>query len=417
LTFTGYDALLKYHLALFSCDLRAKSNGHIRKRKSMTNSFRAYAILFTALLAVILQIRAAEAFHSGSAAECKECHAGNGAALRGSDESSTCLRCHQAPRGVQRPTGHYVASNYADVRAGMPPLQLTPGGDFGYLKKSYSWTSSGRKSESPGDRHGHNIVAMDFGYSADVKNAVTPGGSYPASKLSCVSCHDAHGKTGGAYRLLGGIGYASRSARGPAFTYGPPVAVAPRDYNRSEALTDTRVAYGQGMSEWCTNCHARIGADAGAANYGHPVGNRAQFTGETISNYHAYVKSGSMNGRGDTSFSSLVPFEEGTDDRILLAQHAKNDGTYTMGPGPGFNVMCLTCHRAHASGWDHMARWNMTADFIVFDGVYPGTENGFAAQRAQGRTAAETRTALYDRPVTLFARHQKGLCNKCHAKD
>jgi hypothetical protein len=64
-----------------------------------------------------------------------------------------------------------------------------------------------------------------------------------------------------------------------------------------------------------------------------------------------------------------------------------------------------------------MARWNMTAEFIIYNDVYPGTDNGSPAQYAQGRTAAETQRAFYDRPKTLFAVYQRGLCNKCHAKD
>jgi hypothetical protein len=296
----------------------------------------------------------------------------------------------------------------------MPPSQLTPGGDFGYLKKSYSWRESGSTRDSMGDQHGHNIVALDYGYQSDSMHSKTPGGIYPSSALSCISCHDPHGKiANGAYRLLGGIGYTTSSAPGMAFTVDAPVVVAPREYNRSEAATDTRVAYGRGMSEWCSNCH--MNGCTGA--YGHPVCSGAKCTNEIISNYNAYVKSGDINGRAGTSYSSLVPFEEGTDDRSVLAQHSKNDGSYTSGPGFGSNAMCLTCHRAHASGWDHMARWNMASEFIVQKGVYPGTDNGAPERNAQGRTEAETLKAYYDRPVNLFASYQRGLCNKCHIRD
>ncbi len=326
---------------------------------------------------------------------------------------------------MRKPTGYYVATNDADLRAGLPPSQLTPGGDFGYLKKSYFWSSSGGDRESSrGERHGHNIVAMDYGYFADNTHLTAPGGNYPAVGFSCVSCHDPHAKisaedgSSGAYRLLGGVGYAASAAAGMAFTVEPPVAVSPRDYNRSEAVTDTRVAYGKGMSEWCSNCHIRVQDNASAvANYGHPVGSNARFTMETISNYNAYVKSGDLTGIGNASYTSLVPFEEGTDDVSILRQHAGNNGRYTAGPDYRSNVTCLTCHRAHASGWDNSARWNMKAEFITYNGVYPGIDNGSPAEYAQGRTAVETERALYDRPSSLFASHQRGLCNKCHARD
>ncbi len=409
----------------------------------MANAIRFSTILIITMLSLFAQGYRAEAFHSGSPDECKECHrdkraagrvfegnAGRGQRVQraafgrstdlvGSDESSTCLRCHQAPRGMRQPTGYYVATADTDLFAGMPPTQLTPGGDFGWLKKNYAWRSADGKAESsPGERHGHNIVAVDYGYDADRTYATVPRGIYPANALSCISCHDPHGViavsgTPGAYRLLGGIGYEPSSARGIAFTVDPPIAVAPRAYNRAETMTDTRVAYGKGMSEWCSNCHA----DGCSGSYGHPTCSSAKCGNEVFTNYNAYVKSGDINGAGSTSYTSLVPFEEGTGETSVLAQHAKTDGSYARGPNSRSNVMCLTCHRAHASGWDHMARWNMAATFIVHKGVYPGINNGAPAECAQGRTLTETQKAYYDRPSTRFATYQKSLCNKCHVRD
>ncbi len=375
---------------------------------------RLYVVFLMVFFIALCMPRTGEAFHSGSASECKECHVDKKGSLQGSDASSTCLRCHEAPPGTRKPTAYYIATNGRDLGAGLPPAQLTPGGDFGYLRRSYSWKASGSKESSPGERHGHNIVSVDYGYQADSAHATTPRGSYPSSALSCVSCHDPHEKiSDNVYRLLGGVGYKTSLAPGMVFTVAPPVAVAPRDYNRPETATDTRVAYGRGMSEWCSNCHTNGCAGA----YGHPVCSGAQCTGEVIANYNAYVKSGDINGRSAASYTSLVPFEEGTNDRMLLAQHAQNDGSYTAGPGYGSNVMCLTCHRAHASAWDHMARWNMNTEFIIHKGVYPGTDNRSSPEYAQGRTTTETRKAYYDKPLTLFASHQRGLCNKCHIRD
>jgi hypothetical protein len=301
-----------------------------------------------------------------------------------------------------------------DLRAGLPPSQLTPGGDFGWLKKSFSWRDSEGLKTSSGDRHGHNIVASNFGYVADSRIRVSSNGRYPSRDMSCISCHDPHGKisSGGAYRLLGGKGYKTSAVPGVVFTADAPVAISPRDYNRSEGATDTRVAYGSGMSEWCGNCHT-----SGCEGRTHPAGKCANCGLETISNYNAYVKSGNINGTAESAYVSLVPFEEGTSTKEILAQHAQSNGSYTKGPESGSNVMCLTCHRAHASGWNSMGRWNMDADFIVYRGKYPGIDNGSPAEQAQGRTAAETQKALYDRPLGRFATTQRGLCNKCHPKD
>ncbi len=362
---------------------------------------------------------AAMSFHTGAAGECEECHEGTDGKLKGFDAGSTCLRCHEAPIGGR--ANYCVATNGADLRGGRPPSQMTPGGDFGYLKKNYRWSlrPGGKEESSPGDGHGHNINAASYNYVADKTHATAPGGSYPAAELSCISCHDPHGKiargdnASGAYRMLGGIGYSPHSARGIVFTVAAPVAVAPREYNRAEAMTSTRVAYGKGMSEWCTNCHTNWCS----GTHGHPTCGNAKCRGNIVANYNGYVKTGAGNGQDNASYTSLVPFEEGIDDKLILAVHASTGGSFTRGPDWNSNVMCLTCHRAHASAWDSITRWNMTATFIVYKGLYPGIDNGAPAELAQGRTSAEMQVAYYGRPCSAFSDYQRSLCNKCHMRD
>ena len=114
----------------------------------------------------------------------------------------------------------------------------------------------------------------------------------------------------------------------------------------------------------------------------------------------------------------LVPFIENTGNYGTLASHAKNDDTYLAGPASSDRVACLSCHRAHATGWEYGLRWNMEGEFMVYNSLYPGTDTTpTVPQFARGRTGAETQAAYYDRPVTKFASYQRVLCNKCHAKD
>jgi hypothetical protein len=113
----------------------------------------------------------------------------------------------------------------------------------------------------------------------------------------------------------------------------------------------------------------------------------------------------------------MVPFEMGTNDYNKLKTTANSTGADRSGPTMEANVMCLTCHRAHASGWDSMTRWNMQSEFIVYNGRYPGIENGAPADVAQGRTSMEIQKTFYDRPARYYAYYQRSLCNKCHAKD
>jgi hypothetical protein len=220
----------------------------------------------------------------------------------------------------------------------------------------------------------------------------------------------------GVYRLLGGIGYTRSSGGNEPFRFNPPAAVSPMDYNRTETDSDTRVAYGSGMSEWCTNCHSTF---FGSKNVpGHPAGSLIKMSPRLIANYNAYVASGNTSGNSSSSYTSMVPFEMGTSDYLLMKRTARSDGSMTAGPDTVSNVMCLTCHRAHASGWDKAARWNMKAEFLVYNGDYPGVDRtDVPVNVSQGRTKAEIRRAFYERPASRYAFYQRSLCNKCHTLD
>ena len=397
-----------------------------------------------------------QAFHSGGVAECSGCHSmhspkPNGSFLLiGTDQSSTCLTCHLHP-GDTGPSSYHIATADADMGPGVAPKQRTPGGDFGWLRKDYSFTVRGTTTTENGRTHGHNIVAIDVaGYVADADNTTAPGGTFSSAQLGCQSCHDPHGRvrrrsdgtyaTGatlggvaarivgsgsygaiplagqavGTYRLLRGLG--DNTQTGVTFN-DVAVAVANSTYNRTEASTQTRTAYGASgtytWGNWCASCHPNMHS---AGNYVHPTD---QALGTDVANvYSAYVKSGDMSGSAASSYNSLVPFMENTGDIATLASHAKIDNSYLNGPSSSDKVSCLSCHRAHASGWKEALRWNMEGEFMVYNSLYPGTDTTpTAPQFAQGRLSGETQAAYYDRPVTQFASYQRVLCNKCHGKD
>ncbi len=435
-------------------------------------------IKFAFAAALALSAGSASAFHDGGVAYCEGCHtmhnSRNGAPmgpgtqfvgktylLQGTDQSSTCLICHGKGTG-----GYNVFTN---ASATVTPKNWTPGGDFGWIKLGdRSWTYP-RAGANVAQARGHNVVAADKGVAADTRFVTAPGGVFPANQLHCSACHDPHGKyrltvagtydanpgftkgapslagaavksvpihasgsygeaptataAVGAYRLLAGVGYRPASvadAAGIPFVNDPPVAVAPSTYNRSEAVTDTHVAYGKGMSEWCANCHGAIHNDSYPTALIHPAGNNAKLSAETYQNYNAYVASGDMTGSFATAYSSLVPFEVGSVDTVaLLAKTLTTDGAAATD-----NVSCLSCHRAHASGFESMTRWNNRAEFLTVEGQYAsnsgvatGTGELFYGNISNGYTSTEYQAAMYDRPATKFATFQRSLCNKCHAKD
>ena len=397
------------------------------------------------------------AFHSGGVAECMGCHnihdgQSPSALLIAGDISSTCANasCHGSPSA-----GSYHILT-PTVTAGVPPLQMTPGGDFGWLLKTYTWSPrAGSSSTELGERHGHNIVAMDLpGFVADGQNSIAPGGDMDASLLGCNSCHDNHGKlrrsglitnpTWGVKGapIIGSGSYKSstdpaagqavgsyRLLRGPGSTAGSGGktfavvfnAIAPDTYNRAETTTaPTRVAYGYGISEWCATCHPDMHT-ASSTKMTHPV-NQGLSAAE-VATYNSYLGSGLTTGvTAANSYDSIVPFQTDNLKSITaLKALANSDGSNRNGPaGTVDRVMCLSCHRAHASGWAHMTRWNNDGEFIAADGVWPGTDSpstiANAAKYAMGRTVAET-TAAYNGTTMHYASYQRSLCNKCHGKD
>lgn len=412
-----------------------------------------FAIGAAAIVAVGLS-GAAHAFHSGGVAECGGCHsmhapkAGGTFLMINSDQSSTCISCH----GAAGQSSYHIASPESDMPAGTAPVNRTPGGDFGWLKKTYTFVLRNNTVIEPGNKRGHNIIAADFGYGVDPDFATAPGGTYPSNKLACTSCHDPHGKyrrnaagaistsglpitssgsyatsanpidgktAVGVYRLLAGTGYAP--AQGFMFT-GAPVAVAPSTYNQSEATNQVRVAYGKGLSNgattwsnWCSTCHPSMHS---SGNYVHPVD--AQLGGTIKANYDSYVKSGTMTGSNATSFSSLVPFITASADYTVLKGLASNTGSAAskVGPNADDEVACLSCHRAHASGFTSMLRWSMESEFLTgMDTAGDATWVTTDTKVTRGKTVSELEASYNGRLATAFAPSQRALCNKCHAKD
>jgi hypothetical protein len=359
------------------------------------------------------------AFHEGGVAHCDGCHTMHNSPenptinfpdhnihlLRGPDPSSTCLRCH----GRTSPSipSYGVLSNNAS--------HWSPGGDFFWLTVTYSipQRSGGTVPNDP-DNKGHNVIALEFGLTEDATNTQSPGGTYDSGDLQCVSCHNPHGQVNGGteagqpaisvsgsygedpavgtiagnYRLLGDVAYGMAA---PA-----PIAVT-QGFDETDAV---HPAYGQGMSEWCGTCHGEY-VNSGVK---HPAGN-TRTLGDHADVYNSYVATGDFTGDQATSFTALVQFErQETNKATLLA-------ATTSPEGPNFddNVMCLTCHRAHASAFDNATRWDMGEELLVDS--QPNT-----AQLAE--VGALPDSAYYGRNIgTEFGPFQRSLCNKCHVRD
>ncbi len=429
--------------------------------------------------AFVLGFSSAYAFHSGGVAECGGCHAMHKAdstgtiigatntnLLNNNTVSSTCFDCHSGPT-----LSSYHVLTYPLPAAGIPPVNRTPGGDFAWLAKTYSYTVRGSTTTwSPG---GHAVVAPEYGINNS--GGTAPGGTFPASQLGCSSCHDPHSKartdstgalvpvvsnkiigsgsyttlntpaTGeagisayGTYRLLytdnsyySGTNYAgpvpATIAGGQVTFETSPLAVAPSTYNQSENVNQVVVRYaniaGRTVGLWCASCHPKMHTNSGLLV--HPI-DRALNAGGENGYYNLYVNSGNKTGTAATAYNSLVPFAMDGASRAALASAASNSGSAASqaGAGPTDTVMCLSCHRAHASGFLFDIRWDTEGEFITYvqtgtnNATWPGTDTTPGApQFARGKLAVETQAGYYDRPVSQFGAYQRSLCNKCHLQD
>ncbi len=395
------------------------------KKIYLTIGAAAVALLFLGVLSPAL------AFHDGGVAHCDGCHTMHNSQggvtiitggtvgvagdflMKAADPSSTCLNCHQG------------SGSYHIFNNGAGTNNQTPGGDFIWLTKTITWT--GRGSPRNGWNIGHNVVAADFGLIADTDITTTaPGGTFPAADLACSSCHDPHGKVtsrpgqvvgsgsyGGAdpvpgveilgnFRLLADTGY--NPGNGPVtFTNAAPVAATVP--NGTPERDDAHTDYGSGMSEWCSNCHTAF-INTTVGTHAHPAGNGDNLGGTISGNYNQYVATGNLTGVAASSYLALVPFERGVADRTLLNP---SGAAATQGPTSASNVMCLTCHRAHASAFPDIGRWDFSTELLVDS--HPMTGDG-------GVTADDITSSYYGRVIaTDFGNGQRSLCNKCHIQD
>jgi hypothetical protein len=437
---------------------------------AMMPAMRVLALLLSVLLPVT-----ANAFHSGGVADCEGCHSmhnslegspnvtgrtfAQGAGpflLKATDASGACLNCHQAADTA--PSSYHVSTNGINPYDSTNPVEMTPGGDFAWLKKTMTYVASGVTGTNFGERHGHNVVAADYGYSVDPVLTIAPGGSYPAANLACSSCHDPHGRyrrfsdnsygtTGlptfgsgsyndspnpvagvsavGAYRLLAGNTYQPASLTGSyAFTADPMDAVVSSTYNRSELVDQTGIFYGHNVSEWCANCHTGMHQTAyvsGQPGFRHPASNASKLTPTIVAIYNAYVSSGILtNTNTARAFSTLAPFATDTQDRTVMKPQAvtgTGGNSNHLQATTADNVTCLSCHRAHATAFESLLRFQYYNEFMTVadsaNGAIYDTVNGAGT----GYNVLQQQNAYYGRPATAFGPNARVYCNKCHGMD
>ena len=348
-------------------------------------------VLLIALGIVFAFAGSSMAFHDHGVADCQGCHTmhnsqdgalvdpnspdGNQYLLKDATPSDVCLSCHATRLG-------------ADISSTpLTPANQKGAGNFIFLlEDNLNDGHNGGAVDSlgnlidpvPGYTAGHSIVAPGYGLDQDPVLASAPGGNYSSSILGCSSCHDPHGNTN--FRMLYGIGAIQDGAF--TFTNAAPTAlgISPTSGSATESNAN-HTAYQGGWSAWCGNCHGDFHNNG--TKLIHP--SNEAIGGTIAQNYNLYAGTDAITGgNAATAYLAAVPFED-----------ASVTTTSTAGPTASSRVMCLSCHRAHATSAPDAGRWDFQLTYLAEDGVESGS---YAIPNPYGH-------------------NQRSLCNKCHVKD
>ena len=321
-------------------------------------------------------------FHSGGSAHCNICHTMHNSQdndpvnpdsptgmewlINRGAVSDVCLTCH---------AGAYGSVFGNDV---LNPPNEVGGGNFVFLlEDNINDGYGGNNQPILGQAAGHNIESHAMGSAADEVLVTTPGGSFRSADLTCTSCHDPHGNQN--FRMLYGAGTIQDGLY--EFVFEAPDAEGLSIYHGNERTT-RHTAYRSGMSQWCGNCHLTVHESGDM--FAHPTD--APLGTVVAGQYNAYAGSADQDGGSiSNAYIPQVPFEDPASDIHSQA-----------GPNPSSVVMCLTCHRAHASSAPDAGRWDFAVTQLASDGMESGS---------------------YPIPSPYPDAVQRSLCNKCHGKD
>lgn len=362
--------------------------------------------LFLVAIAVILAAPAF-AYHDGGVAHCNGCHTmhnsqnglpmnvpvGGAAQLQPgfgypdlltyANKTDVCLDCHDGDEAYHVWGTDLNAPSYSADRGG---------GDFMFLEEDNIYDGHGGSTNAlyTGENAGHSVISGIHDTVADATLTTAPGGDYPSGDMHCSSCHDPHGT--GSYRLLYQSGQQTSHSSGTVDWTATWVADGIGTRAGAE-VNDNHNAYISGSSDWCGTCHGDFHNASG--NLVHPSGE--VFEDRQVQVYNSYRGTSNCidnppnggpcgDGTATDSYYAQVPFED--------AGAATGS---TAGPTNASRVVCVSCHRAHATSGPDAGRWDFNVTFLHED----GDESGSWA--IPGGTYADI--------------NQRSLCNKCHSQD
>ena len=135
--------------------------------------------------------------------------------------------------------------------------------------------------------------------------------------------------------------------------------------------------------------------------------------------YNSYVATGKFTGNVSAAYDPLVPFERGVTTASSALPAPTDPVTAGVGVDGRSRVMCLTCHRAHASAFSNALRWDQTEAFIAETWISLGSNvPATAVPYYKHGVAIDVADAGTGNPFTDgYGEFQRSLCNKCHVQD
>jgi hypothetical protein len=303
---------------------------------------------------------------ASGAGECLDCHAANRAVLLRMD----CLGCH-----AQDTSG---ASNIVDPGGlNMPQIAHNAATDLSGGNYSYVINND--------DTCGHNVHGFGDAVQTDTVLGNTPpgydssfdpsSGGYQdntAGQIMCAGQNGCHGNRNEVSQIKAirgthhaddtilkfGAGFTETgqgATAGTSYRYLYKVhgaedsdweATSSTDHNEYKGGTSHSTSQNWGtidtISEFCAECHGDYHSSSGIGTSSPWLRHPTDVTFPTTGEYTGY-----------TTYSDIAPVARQTIANGTMQASA----TVTTGSG-GDIVMCLSCHRAHASEWPKIMRWN-----------------------------------------------------------
>lgn len=287
----------------------------------------------------------------------------------------SCLGCHTGDNSTNgsAPTIPYVYS----VAAATEVASLA-GGNFKFADVAGAGQRKGHNPKELPTASVDTTLATPPGWKAGfpakgTDQVAVPDTGTPGHELSCAGlygCHGSHadgkGVTGAhhtnatttagidgttvgkSFRFLEGItGYEAAD-----YEYIPTATAGAHNVYKGENRTNDAISDTTTMSYFCAECHGIFHSDSGTANEGISSGdNVGTFASPWIR--HPVDISMPTGGTEYNAYNAYLP------DVPVASSVIAADGSIAVAT-TGRIVMCLSCHRAHASPYDAALRWDPT---------------------------------------------------------